>query len=84
MRVLKDVVHMWKKIGPRTEPWGTPQEGDREVPLVPGKPSTQLLRGLVIKMTNIQEINLGDKIVIDNQVIPINLIITSQTLVLLG
>jgi len=26
MRVLRGVVHMTKSIGPRTEPWGTPQE----------------------------------------------------------
>ena len=26
MRVLRGVVHMTKSSGPRTEPWGTPQE----------------------------------------------------------
>ena len=26
MRVLKGVVYILKMIGPRTEPWGTPQE----------------------------------------------------------
>ena len=26
MRVLRGVVNMLKRIGPRTEPWGTPQE----------------------------------------------------------
>jgi len=26
MRVLKGVVYMMKGTGPRTEPWGTPQE----------------------------------------------------------
>ena len=26
MRVLRGVVHMPKSSGPRTEPWGTPQE----------------------------------------------------------
>jgi len=25
MRVLSGVVYMTKRIGPRTEPWGTPQ-----------------------------------------------------------
>jgi len=27
MRVLRGVVYMTKGSGPRTEPWGTPQEG---------------------------------------------------------
>ena len=26
MRVLRGVVYMLKRIGPRTEPWGMPQE----------------------------------------------------------
>ena len=26
MRMLRGVVYMTKSIGPRTEPWGTPQE----------------------------------------------------------
>ena len=29
--MLIGVVCMLKRIGPRTEPWGTPQEGDRVV-----------------------------------------------------
>ena len=36
MRVLRGVVYMTKSSGPRTEPWGTPQEDvcqeDRSVP----------------------------------------------------